>query len=142
MSDSQYVEPEARASEFGAIAGAALLGLILAALCGGIAASFNGPAYLVLLGAGVGGYIGALFGTVWLAGKWRFVEPAPDTDKRPPVHPVSVMLAVQVPAGKEKFVKEALRRSGGEDLERAQGQWVDGTWVDLDPLAPSRPIHG
>jgi len=139
--DGRYVEPKARGSGPGAVTGAALLGLVLAVLCGGIAAGFNSPAYIVLLGAGVGGYVGTLLGALWLAGEWRFFAPATNPDRHSRVRHTGVMLAVQVPAGKEDLVSETLRQSGGEDLERAQGKWVDGAWVDFDPLKPPHPVH-
>ncbi|MCY1204241.1 hypothetical protein D9M68_475140 [compost metagenome] len=34
---------------------------------------------------------------------------------------------------------DLLRREGAKDVERADGQWVDGRWVDFDPLVPPVP---
>jgi hypothetical protein len=89
----------------------------------------------------VGGYVGTLLGALWLAGKRRYVASEPDPEQQLQVRPPGVMLAVQVPAGQENRVSEILRLSGGLDLERAQGKWVDGEWVDFDPLQPPHPIH-
>ena len=51
-----------------------------------------------------------------------------------------MMLAVRVDPANEKTVIDVLRAAGVEDLERAQGDWQDGQWVDFDPLAPPHKI--
>ena len=40
----------------------------------------------------------------------------------------------------EKTVIDLLSAAAVEDLERAQGDWQDGQWVDFDPLAPPHKI--
>ena len=37
-------------------------------------------------------------------------------------------------------VSDMMTAAGVEDLERAQGEWQDGQWVDFDPLAPPHKI--
>ena len=49
-------------------------------------------------------------------------------------------LAVRVDPANEKIVIDLLSAAAVEDLERAQGDWQDGQWVDFDPLAPPHKI--
>jgi hypothetical protein len=51
-----------------------------------------------------------------------------------------MMLAVRVDPTNEKKVIDVLMAAGVEDLERAQGEWQDGQWIDFDPLAPPHKI--
>jgi hypothetical protein len=37
-------------------------------------------------------------------------------------------------------VVDTLRRLGAHDIERAEGTWRDGDWVDFNPLAPAQLI--
>jgi hypothetical protein len=49
------------------------------------------------------------------------------------------MLAVHAPPGRDGAAGLILRAAGGEDVERAQGRWQKGKWVDFDPLSPPGP---
>lgn len=47
-----------------------------------------------------------------------------------------VVVAVQVNARTQALAAGVLRNAGGRDVERAQGEWRDGQWVDFDPTRP------
>ena len=47
-----------------------------------------------------------------------------------------VLVAVQVTPETQDVATRTLRAAGGIDLEKAQGEWRDGEWVDFDPLKP------
>ena len=51
-----------------------------------------------------------------------------------------MMLAVRVDPANEGKVIDLLIAAAVEDLERAEGDWQDGQWVDFDPLAPPHKI--
>jgi hypothetical protein len=52
-----------------------------------------------------------------------------------------MMLAVRVAdTGNLSQIIEHLRSDGGEDIEQAQGTWVNGDWVDFDPATPPRLV--
>jgi len=38
-------------------------------------------------------------------------------------------------------VVELLQRMGATDIERAEGIWRNGDWVDFDPLAPPQLVE-
>lgn len=137
LGGDRYADPDARGGPLGAVAGAALLGLVLAVAGGWVASRFGAAAYVALTGAGVGAYIGALIGALWLTGRRRRGGHASQqVPQHPPVRPAGVMLAVHVQAGREAQAGSVLKAAGGEDVERAQGRWQDGKWVDFDPLTP------
>lgn len=137
----RYADPDARGGELGAVAGAALLGLALALLGGWLGARLGDAAYVTLAGAGLGAYVGALFGALWLVGRrGGRAQPVTRQDGHPAIRPAGVMLAVQTPVGREQEVARLLRDAGGTGVERAQGRWVDGEWLDFDPLTPPRPM--
>lgn len=48
-------------------------------------------------------------------------------------------LPVRVDPSNEQWVIQLLMPEV-EDLERAQGEWQDGQWVDFDPLKPPHKI--
>lgn len=53
----------------------------------------------------------------------------------PKLRPAGVILAVRIArASSEKSVIGDLRAAGAEDIERAEGQWLDGDWVDFNPV--------
>ena len=51
------------------------------------------------------------------------------------------MLALPVAPEQEALARRVLRESGGRDIERAQGRWLDGKWEDFDPLTPPRHVE-
>jgi hypothetical protein len=75
----------------------------------------------------VGAYVGALAGTA---------EQSEDTAAVTVRRPAGVMVAVCV--GSEDREHEAirvLRECGADNLERADGIWENGDWIDFNPTA-------
>lgn len=113
----------------GAIAGAAIppLAPIIAVALAGV-------------GAHVGGMAGALASTRTSHEERQETETStPDADAIN-MRRGGMTLAVRVDAANEKIVIDLLSAAAVEDLERAQGEWQDGQWVDFDPLAPPHKI--
>ena len=103
-----------------------------------------GAAILVVIAAaGAGAYLGALGGALWVAGRGkRMSAAAPQAPgMHPAVRPAGVMLALPVAPEQEALARRVLRESGGRDIERAQGRWLDGKWEDFDPLTPPRHVE-
>jgi len=139
----RVADPDARGAHLGALAGASVLGLVFA-LVGGLAALWLGAAILVVIAAaGAGAYLGALGGALWVAGRGkRMSAAAPQAPgMHPAVRPAGVMLALPVAPEQEALARRVLRESGGRDIERAQGRWLDGKWEDFDPLTPPRHVE-
>lgn len=144
LGGDRVADPDARGAHLGALAGAAVLGLLLA-LAGGLVALWSGAATLaVIVAAGAGAYIGALAGALRVAGKNRR-RPARTAPGSAEAHPVlrqaGVMLALPVSPEREAVARRVLREAGGHDIERAQGRWQDGKWQDFDPLKPPRHVE-
>ena len=113
----------------GAIAGAAIppLAPIIAVALAGV-------------GAHVGGMAGALASTRTSHEEKQETETStPDADAVN-MRRGGMTLAVRVDPATEKSVIDTLSAAAVEDLERAQGDWQDGQWVDFDPLAPPHKI--
>ena len=113
----------------GAVAGAAIppLAPIIAVALAGV-------------GAHVGGMAGALASTRTSHEERQETETStPDADAIN-MRRGGMTLAVRVDAANEKIVIDLLSAAAVEDMERAQGEWQDGQWVDFDPLAPPHKI--
>lgn len=133
-------DPDARNAHLGALAGAALVGLLFA-LAGGLAALWAGAAMLVVAAAaGAGAYVGALGGALWMAGR-AHRRRSPAAPEHPALRPAGVMLALHVSPERDALARRVLRDAGGHDIERAQGRWQDGKWQDFDPLTPPRHVE-
>jgi hypothetical protein len=53
-----------------------------------------------------------------------------------------MMLAIRVVnTDNSKQIIERLRGYGAADIERAQGKWENGDWIDFDPATPPRLVH-
>jgi hypothetical protein len=52
-----------------------------------------------------------------------------------------LMIAVNLGKVDEAPVVELLRQMGAEDIERAEGTWRDGDWIDFDPIAPPKLVE-
>jgi len=131
-------DPDAGPAQYGALLGGAGLGLI-GAVVGGLIASAMGLTPLAVLAvAGVGAYIGSLMGALFVVGK-RKPGSAPRASGQPD-HPearhAGVLLALHTDLTREGDACRLLRAAGGVDVERANGRWQDGHWVDFDPLQP------
>jgi hypothetical protein len=84
-----------------------------------------------IAGAGIGGYVGALAGG--LTGS-RSGDPRQATPEEPVERAAGMMVAVRAErAGTEAQAVDVLRAAGAIEVERAEGTWRDGTWVDFDP---------
>lgn len=134
----RQADPDAGRAQYGALLGGAGLALI-GAVVGGLIGGALGLAPLGLLAvAAVGAYIGSLMGALWVTGRSK---PGVARNKGAPAdHPearhAGVLLALHTDPGREAEACRLLRDAGGMDVERAQGRWQDGHWVDFDPLQP------
>ncbi|MEP6609088.1 MAG: hypothetical protein ABJA83_10465 [Burkholderiaceae bacterium] len=92
------------------------------------------------VGAHVGGMAGALTSTRPSHEEKRQTETVtPDSDAVG-MRRGGMMLAVRVDPAQENAVVELLKAAAVEDLEREEGEWRDGQWVDFDPLSPPKKI--
>lgn len=143
MGGDRLADPDAKGAHFGAVAGASALGLLFALVGGLIAAGLAASVFIIIAAAGVGAYLGALAGALWVTGRGRrraqAAPSAPDT--HPPIRQAGVMLALHVPPEREPLARQVLREAGGHDIERASGRWVNGKWEDFDPLTPPRHVE-
>lgn len=139
----RIADPDAKGGHFGAVAGASALGLVFALLGGLLAARVGASVLIVIAAAGVGAYLGALAGALWVVGRGRRREPgapaAPDI--HPDVRQAGVMLALHVSPDRDALARTVLTEAGGRDIERAHGRWLDGKWEDFDPLTPPRRVE-
>jgi hypothetical protein len=83
-----------------------------------------------IAGAGIGGYVGSLAGG--LAGS-RAGDPAQATKDEPVERASGIIVAVRVDESTERQAIEVLRTQGALEIERAQGEWHNGAWIDFDP---------
>lgn len=99
----------------------------------GLAAGPIGAAAAV----GVGAYTGALMG-----GLNGMDEGEKDEHGDPLMREAGVMLAVKLddPAAEAPIVL-ALEQQGAKDIEKAEGEWTNGEWVDFNPVSPPQLIH-
>jgi len=113
----------------GAVAGAAIppLAPIIAVAMAGV-------------GAHVGGMAGALASTRTSHEEKHETETSTPDEDAVNMRRGGMTLAVRVDATNEQGVIETLSAAAVEDLERAQGDWQDGQWVDFDPLAPPHKV--
>jgi hypothetical protein len=79
-------------------------------------------------GAGVGAYVGSLAGGLTGA---RGGDPARANMEEPVPRPAGMMVAVRI-EGAEDAAVQTLREQGALDVERATGEWRDGSWMDFD----------
>jgi hypothetical protein len=131
-------DPDASGAQYGALMGAAGLGLIGAVVGGIIGSAVNLGTWGVLTVTAIGAYIGSLMGAMWVTGKSRprSASSRSASPDHPEVRAAGVMLALHTDLTREPEAVRLLRLAGGEDVERAQGRWNNGHWEDFDPLAP------
>ncbi len=163
----QTADADAQGAQFGAMAGAAVLGLAGAAIFSIISLAVGATAYVIIAAAAVGAYLGSLIGAMRIVGNRK--RPAAASHANPargttqgmhrlrdtgqgqsrtaaadaqagftPIRHAGVLLAVHIAPEQEATVARVLRDAGGMDVERAQGQWSQGSWVDFDPVAAPR----
>jgi hypothetical protein len=138
--------PGAKHAQSGAMKGVAV-GSAVGIGVGLAAAPLLGPV-AVLAGAGAGAYAGSLVGALGdmeekpKAAKpdGEAVEPvaidgSPTNDARPRCG--GMLVAVRaVEFAKRVDAVNVLRAEGAHDIERTDGTWQEGKWVDFDPLKP------
>lgn len=130
-------DPDAKNAHWGAIVGAAALGMAFALICGIVAWQIDPSPIAVTAAAGVGAYIGALFGALWVTGQGKRLQHGSwARDSHPEIRPAGVLLALHIQPDQETHVVALLRDAGGRDVERANGRWQNGKWQDFDPLTP------
>ncbi len=108
--------------------GSAMATAAVAGVAAGVLAVAAGPV-AALAAVGVAAYTGSLAGAM----------EGGQVDGRngsPAMRQGGVMIAVHVVnAADQNRVVEALKAAGAADIERAEGKWEGGDWVDFDPLA-------
>jgi hypothetical protein len=129
--DVSMPDPDSQGAEWGAIVGAACIGLLFAALGGAIAWRISDTTTAMLIGAGLGAYLGSLWGALWVTGRRTRGVKTPPNARKP-----GVLLALRIAPEQEEQACELLRGAGGHNVERARGRWHHGKWEDFDPLKP------
>ncbi len=119
----------------GAVAGGTA-GLALGAALA-IAVPVVGP-IAALAGAGIGAYTGSLAGAMSQTTDGQDQAPS---EEHPVPHTGGPMVAVHVAPSREAEVVRILRDAGGHDLERANGDFRDGKWIDFDPVGKREPLE-
>lgn len=121
-SEVQVGNPGSEAEEASAVSTALAAGLTAGAI--GLA---GGPV-VALAAAGVAAYTGSLVGAM---GGMQDKQ----SNQLPNLRPAGVILAVRIArASSENFVIADLRIGGAVDIEKAEGEWRDGDWIDFDPV--------
>ena len=114
------------------------------------AAPLMGPAAAVVA-ASAGAYAGSLAGALEETEESPVrneVEPVADDLAAPrvveavePVRSGGLLVAVRAPEyAKRGTAVNVLRGAGARDIERADGTWEKGAWVDFNPLKPPRLV--
>ncbi|MGH8800453.1 MAG: hypothetical protein ACREX7_09420 [Casimicrobiaceae bacterium] len=123
----------------GALKGAAV-GTVVGLGVGVAAAPRVGPAG-ALAGAGAGAYVGSLAGALNDMGESDSAakaegEPRETPDNGvPQERPAGFIVAARAPEYARRVIAaNVLQSMGANDVERADGTWQMGKWVDFDPL--------
>lgn len=109
----------------------AAVGLGTGAAIGAVVAGPPGAA----VGAGIGAYVGSLVGALHgMEGR--------GTDEDPVRRPSGIVVAVRIESGKaEQYAISTLRTQGAIHVEKAEGQWREGKWIDFDPVSAPVILH-
>lgn len=135
--DASLPDPDSQGAEWGAIVGAACIGLLFAILGAVIAWRISDTTTAMLIGAGLGAYLGSLWGALWVTGRRTRGRADAATAQAPlKAREPGVLLALHVAPEQEQQACGLLRQAGGHNVERAQGRWHHGNWEDFDPLKP------
>ena len=88
------------------------------------------------VGAGIGAYLGSLTGALHgMKGR--------GTEENPVRRPAGIVIAVKIESSKaEQCAISILQTCGAIHVEKAEGQWSDGNWIDFDPLSAPDIVHG
>ena len=125
MGGDETADAEAKGGETGALTGA-VVGSAVGVVAGLAAAPILGPA-AIPGGLAAGAYAGSLAGAVNKMGD----QPAPML--RPPGWLVAVHANFDQD---ESAAVDIMHEAGATLVERADGVWRDGRWVDFDPVKP------
>ena len=117
-------DPGARHADTDAGKGAAV-GMGTGAAIGAVVGGPPGAA----IGAGIGAYVGSLAGALHgMEGR--------GTKEQPMRRPAGIVVAVKADGGNaEKSAIATLQTEGASHVEKANGEWRDGIWVDFDPVS-------
>jgi len=116
-----------------ALAGSAIGGATGAVLGTAVGAAMDAgfTAAGAVAGAGVGAYVGSLAGALTGA---RSGDPRNASREEPVERAAGVMVVVRVDRdGTQDDAVRVLHAEGALEVERAIGEWRDGTWADFDP---------
>lgn len=104
----------------------------------GLAALPAGPV-AAATGAVVGAYAGSLLGSLQGMHEKDDSEPSGEPLRRS----AGVFVAVKIDATSENesVVIKTLESEGAQDIEKTEGRWRSGEWVDFDPVTPPRLIR-
>lgn len=144
LGGDRLADPDSKGAHLGAVAGASTLGLVFALVGGFIALRLAAPIPMIIAAAGVGAYLGALAGALWIVGRGKrraAANPPRVQEIHPAVRPAGVLLALHITPERDELARRVLRECGGRDIERARGRWLDGKWQDFDPLKAPRHVE-
>ena len=138
MGGDSEASPGAKDAGEGAAAGAGAGGLVGGAV-GVLGMPIGGPA-TVVGGALIGSYIGSLVGS--FSEMKEKGETEADGEQQRRVRKAGMLVAV---VASEESMQElainVLQKSGGNDLELAEGHIEGGDWTDFDPRVPPNFLH-
>lgn len=128
-------DPDAGRADMGAYLGAGGVGAVFAVVGGFVAAELSDSTAAILAAAGVGAYLGSLFGALWVTGHGTTQHGHFNPDSHAEIRQAGVMVAVRVRPQREILACRILRDAGGADVEHANGRWRNNHWEDFDPLS-------
>lgn len=128
-------DPDAGRADMGAYLGAGGVGAVFAVFGGFVAAELSDSTAAILAAAGVGAYLGSLFGALWATGHGTTQHGHFNPDSHAEIRQAGVMVAVRVRPQREILACRILRDAGGADVEHANGRWRNNHWEDFDPLS-------
>jgi hypothetical protein len=105
---------------------------IATALTAGAMGAVGGPV-VAIAAAATGAYVGSLAGALDGLG---------NHDESPARRPAGIILSVRIanPVNENRVI-DTLRAEGAADIERAEGEWCDGDWVDFNPVAAPQLVE-
>lgn len=135
-------DPDSGRADLGAVCGAAGVGAVFALMGGYLMTIVSDSTAVVLAAAGVGAYLGSLFGALWVTGHGAMERGKLNPEAHAEVRPAGVMLALRTRPQHETQACALLREAGGTDVEHANGHWRNSRWEDFDPLIPPNRTPG
>jgi len=128
-------DPDSGRADIGAYLGAGGVGAVVAVFGGFVAAELSESTAAILAAAGVGAYLGSLFGALWVTGHGATRHGHFNPDAHAEIRQAGVMVAVRTRPQREMLACRILRDAGGADVEHANGRWRNNHWEDFDPLS-------